>query len=422
MKKRASVLFMNLDIENQRIGVLTRLLTEYSTVFDFNFINSKSMAENASFLMNEMQKQRIELANKMAAIDEENKKQRDFFLNAQKKFDDSKSELEDRVNKLEQIVMDQQAKLERYTKVKVRKIGLKCEQNFLITGSTITVRASVRPKMAFNDGVEWQILQDVDGTVRVESMDQKELVLMCLRDCRSVVVVASALDGSGASARMEIFGKKLEATIEINVQQDQMIRGRIKIEEGRPTLDTSRSKYVINTSSDASLGESAYRDGFPLDSSVKEVSFAKPRGHYFVHAFVADSVGRTQELVSQVLRTNGAEYSFGYTGSLSQSSLSRAATSSRRGARRVEASTPIFMAVMAVILLERSGWHRERLSTWQSANQPVQRPAVTTAVDQGGSIQIHPIPSLRTEAEAPPTLASSQANWQLFQATIRPTF
>lgn len=214
---------MNLDIENQRIGVLTRLLTEYSTVFDFNFINSKSMAENASFLMNEMQKQRIELANKMAAIDEENKKQRDFFLNAQKKFDDSKSELEDRVNKLEQIVMDQQAKLERYTKVKVREIGLKCEPNFLIPGSTITVRASVRPKMAFNDGVEWQILQDVDGTVRVESMDQKELVLMCLRDCRSVVVVASALDGSGASARMEIFGKKLEATIEINVQQDQMI-------------------------------------------------------------------------------------------------------------------------------------------------------------------------------------------------------
>ena len=64
-RREASVLFLNLDIENERIEVLSRLISAYSDVFDFNFINSKFLSKSATFLLSELQKQRIEFTNKI---------------------------------------------------------------------------------------------------------------------------------------------------------------------------------------------------------------------------------------------------------------------------------------------------------------------------------------------------------------------
>lgn len=64
-QREASILFLNLDIENERIGVLTQLLNRYSNIFDFNFINSKYLSKSASFLLNELQKLKIEFTSKI---------------------------------------------------------------------------------------------------------------------------------------------------------------------------------------------------------------------------------------------------------------------------------------------------------------------------------------------------------------------
>ena len=63
--REASILFLNQDIENERIEVLSRLISVYSDVFDFNFHNLKFLSKSATFLLSELQKQRIEFTNKI---------------------------------------------------------------------------------------------------------------------------------------------------------------------------------------------------------------------------------------------------------------------------------------------------------------------------------------------------------------------
>ena len=47
--REASILFLNLDIENERIEVLSRLISVYSDVFDFNFHDLKFLSKSATF-------------------------------------------------------------------------------------------------------------------------------------------------------------------------------------------------------------------------------------------------------------------------------------------------------------------------------------------------------------------------------------
>ena len=91
--REASILFLNQDIENERIEVLSRLISVYSDVFDFNFHNLKFLSKSATFLLSELQKQRIEFNNKISELESDNQKQKEFFITAQTAFNDSKSDL-----------------------------------------------------------------------------------------------------------------------------------------------------------------------------------------------------------------------------------------------------------------------------------------------------------------------------------------
>ena len=216
-RREASVLFLNLDIENERIEVLSRLISAYSDVFDFNFINSKFLSKSATFLLSELQKQRIEFNNKISELESDNQKQKEFFITAQTAFNDSKSDLlnsnrsliekiadlERRLTQVEGKMNEQALQLERYTKVKVDAIEIECDSKLLEPGSTVTLNAIVRPCCAFNDGVEWKIDEEVNGTVNVVSMNKKTLTLKCVM-VKKVSVVATALDGSGVTARKDL--------------------------------------------------------------------------------------------------------------------------------------------------------------------------------------------------------------------------
>ena len=82
-KREASILFLNLDLENEHFEVLTRIIAFYSDVFDFNFINSKYLAKSASNLMSEMKRLKIKYTNKLNDIEALNARQKEFFISAQ---------------------------------------------------------------------------------------------------------------------------------------------------------------------------------------------------------------------------------------------------------------------------------------------------------------------------------------------------
>ena len=53
-KRKASVLFLNIDIENQPKDLFIRLLRDYSDIFDFNMINLKTILNTTSELTKEL--------------------------------------------------------------------------------------------------------------------------------------------------------------------------------------------------------------------------------------------------------------------------------------------------------------------------------------------------------------------------------
>lgn len=81
-KKKASVLFLNLDLENQRIEVFSKLINEYSNIFDFNMISPKFLMKTTTDLLSEMVhlKQTYSKVDQLLKqIQEEQQKQQNIF-------------------------------------------------------------------------------------------------------------------------------------------------------------------------------------------------------------------------------------------------------------------------------------------------------------------------------------------------------
>lgn len=322
-KKPGSVLFLNIDLETERIDLLIRLLRDYSSIFDFNLINPKLLANNASYLLNELNKLKIEYSQKCSDIEAENQKQKELFESLVKSFNDSKNELvqsnnllkerieslereqNNKLIQLEEKLNEQAKKLERYTNIKVKSIKIITDSKFLFPGSKVTLTAEVQPEFAFIDGVEWKIVQEVEGTVEIESKNNKKLVLKCLQR-KKVTIIASSMDGSEVSESIELVSVFLKGTIEISVQQNQVIKGIIKVtEEEESKLDKSKSKFILNSNSSPNLERNEFESGLALDSLIKEVSFAKQRGTYYLHVLMVDKSGFSKEIISQAITTNG---------------------------------------------------------------------------------------------------------------------
>lgn len=109
---------------------------------------------------------------------------------------------------------------------------------------------------------------------------------------------------------------KLEGTINVNVEQDQTIKGIIDIKEKGTKLDKKRSKYILNTNNSSELGSSSYNNGFKIEDLKQEVVLKKSAGTYYLHALLIDNLGNEMELVSQALQTKGVVLSYKFTGSV----------------------------------------------------------------------------------------------------------
>lgn len=114
------------------------------------------------------------------------------------------------------------------------------------------------------------------------------------------------------------------------IQQDQiekstcMITGKISatshglyfnavinlVEKGRK-LDTLKSKYIISTNCNATIGKSAYIDGEPIKLlNMTTIDCAGKAGTYYVRAIVYDTSGEYTEIISNPVNTTNTRNTF----------------------------------------------------------------------------------------------------------------
>lgn len=169
------------------------------------------------------------------------------------------------------------------------------------------------------------LISDFDSIEReskekIESMERR--LTQSENDKQDLLNHIQALEEKINELEEKTWIKPISGSISANVESNQMIRGAINLVEENTKLDTEKSKFVINASSEQTLGENAYDGGESIKSLSQNFSFAKPAGTYYVHALVVDNLGNKKEIVSGPLQTNGVvPLTFGYTGSVQSATL-----------------------------------------------------------------------------------------------------
>lgn len=108
--------------------------------------------------------------------------------------------------------------------------------------------------------------------------------------------------------------------LKMSVEHVQTIKGVIDINEKYGKLNTSRSKYLLNTSSARTLGLSSYDSGQPIDKLKEELSFVMPAGTYYLHCLLTDNFGHSKEFVSESV-TIKSIYNYEFTGKVEMVTL-----------------------------------------------------------------------------------------------------
>ena len=99
-ERKASILFTKLDLENGRVDLISRLLNDYSDVFDFEMVNPKFMMKTFTELLNDANKLKIESANKTSEIQKQLLGSfEDELKKIQQQISDNKIEYENMKNK-----------------------------------------------------------------------------------------------------------------------------------------------------------------------------------------------------------------------------------------------------------------------------------------------------------------------------------
>ncbi|KAK8886368.1 hypothetical protein M9Y10_041831 [Tritrichomonas musculus] len=94
----ASILFLNVDFDNQPSELVVKLITEYSGKFDFSMINSKSLVKTTSQLISEVSKLKFDYNSKLAELNQIIENQRNDIQN----FMDAKNAVETELRRISQ--------------------------------------------------------------------------------------------------------------------------------------------------------------------------------------------------------------------------------------------------------------------------------------------------------------------------------
>ena len=114
----------------------------------------------------------------------------------------------------------------------------------------------------------------------------------------------------------------IKGQISAKVENGLFINAEINLKEKCSSLDTSKSKFIISTSGDKSLGSDAYEKGEQITSlHMKTASYLCRPGTYFVRCIVFNSNGESNEIVSNSVTTSGSSATFNFKGEPEQISL-----------------------------------------------------------------------------------------------------
>ena len=124
--KKASILFLNLDVENQRIELFSKLNNEYSNVFDFNMINHEFLMKTTTDLLSKLSQlernysESISQVNQvLEQIKDEKQKQKesfDLFKNyAQEQLKNEIEKLNEYFQSLKKQIEDERKKEQDFT-------------------------------------------------------------------------------------------------------------------------------------------------------------------------------------------------------------------------------------------------------------------------------------------------------------------
>ena len=96
--KEASVLFSNFTFENSRIDLYSRLINNYSNIFNFNMINREFLMNTTNELLSELNQMKIEFTSLISEMKTVIKNQKSQFEAQQEIFRKTEQETKDRIN------------------------------------------------------------------------------------------------------------------------------------------------------------------------------------------------------------------------------------------------------------------------------------------------------------------------------------
>lgn len=112
-KRKASILFLNIDINNQPKDLIIRLINDYSDIFDFNMINLKSILNTSSELLKELTKVKIEYDQKISEMNQIIEKQKDEMNKLNETRYSIENDFKNLIQKQNQIIEEQKNELNK---------------------------------------------------------------------------------------------------------------------------------------------------------------------------------------------------------------------------------------------------------------------------------------------------------------------
>ncbi|KAK8840721.1 hypothetical protein M9Y10_030498 [Tritrichomonas musculus] len=114
------------------------------------------------------------------------------------------------------------------------------------------------------------------------------------------------------SKRVQLQDQIIKGQIVASVERGLFINAEINLKENGSELDTSKSKVIVSTSNEKTLGSEAYEDGERITSLHINTAFACKPGRHYVRCIVFNSNGDSNEIVSNSVTTNSSCLTFGY--------------------------------------------------------------------------------------------------------------
>lgn len=166
--RKASVLFLNIDMENQPKDLVVRLLNDYGEIFDFNMINLKSLLNTTSELLKELIKVKKEYSKNIQEMKEIIKEQKNEIKQFNKFRNFVDNEFKEVVQKQKDIIESQKAEIDKI------KEELKNELKSFITKQTQIVETQKNKSNKIKEDLNLELKRFIEKQNQINETQKNE--------------------------------------------------------------------------------------------------------------------------------------------------------------------------------------------------------------------------------------------------------